>query len=130
MKDVVVAAYPEALAAHLARVRLEAEGIESWIDDENFSSIYPLYTGTIGGVKLKVREEDANLASQVIQGLDADAKERYEAALSHCPHCDSQNIGPNAMGFARLLLLCLLTCGVYMLGFYKPHRCGDCGHTW
>ena len=59
--QVIIGTYPEATAAHLARVRLDAEGIESWLVDENTASVYPFYTQAIGGVKLAVREDDAGL---------------------------------------------------------------------
>ena len=128
--QVIIGTYPEATAAHLARVRLDAEGIESWLVDENMASVYPFYTQAIGGVKLAVREDDAAVAVGVIQGLDATGQHRYQQNLHQCPMCGSKNVGENAMRFGWLLLLTLLTCGLYLTLFYRKSKCGDCGSVW
>lgn len=128
--QVIIGAYPEATAAHLARVRLDAEGIESWLVDENTASVYPFYTQTIGGVKLAVREGDALAAANFIQGLDATEKARHQQHLHQCPMCGSKNVGENAMRFGWLLLLTLLTFGLYLTLFYRKRKCGDCGSVW
>jgi hypothetical protein len=128
--QVIIGTYPEATAAHLARVRLEAEGIDSWLVDENFASAYPFYTQVIGGVKLAVREDDAPAAVSVIQGLDATEQDRYQQNLCQCPMCGSKNVGENAMRFFWLLLLTLLTFGLYLPLFYRRHKCGNCRSVW
>ncbi|MBL7645762.1 MAG: hypothetical protein JNK74_06160 [Candidatus Hydrogenedentes bacterium] len=130
ISQVIIGTYPEATAAHLARVRLDAEGIESWLVDENFASTYPFYTQVIGGVKLAVREDDALAATSVIQGLDATQQARYQQNLSQCPMCGSKNVGENAMRFFWLLLLTFMTCGLYLPLFYRRHKCQDCGRVW
>ncbi len=126
MKDVVVAAYPDATAAHLGRVRLEAAGLEAWIGNENFSSVYPLFGAITGGVELRVHEKDAARAGEVLYGADDGA----QAGSTRCPQCASEHVGENTIGFTRLMLLTLLTCGMYLPMFYRKHRCGDCGCRW
>ena len=126
----IIGTYTEATAAHLARVRLDAEGIESWLVDENTAAINPLYTPVIGGVKLAVREEDAAAAWSFMQGLDASEQDRYQQNLHQCPMCGSKNVVENAMRFAWLLLLTLMTFGLYLPLFYRRHKCGDCGSGW
>jgi hypothetical protein len=128
--QVIIGAYPEAMAAHLVRVRLDAEGIESWLVDENFASAYPFYSPVIGGVKLAVREDDACAAASFIQGLDVDEYQRYRQNLHQCPMCGSKNVGENAIRFGWLLLLTLLTFGFYLTLFYKRRKCGECGSAW
>jgi len=128
--QVIIGTYPEATAAHLARVRLDAEGIESWLVDENTASVYTFYTQAIGGVKLAVREDDAAVAVGVIQGLDATEQERHHQNLHQCPMCGSKDVGENAMRFVWLLLLTLLTFGLYLQMFYRRRKCGDCGSVW
>lgn len=126
MTGVVVAAFSEATEAHLARARLEAAGVEAWIGNEHFSSVYPLAGVLAGGVKLMVREEDATLAEEVLYPDDAEAG----AAPQRCPQCDSAHVGVNTVGFTRLMLLTLLTCGLYLPVFYRRNRCDDCGCRW
>lgn len=50
--------------AQLWKERLEAEGIPSFIFDEQMNSIYSI---AIGGIKLKVLEEQAQEALKVLQ---------------------------------------------------------------
>lgn len=126
MSDVVVAAFSAATEAHLARARLEAAGVEAWIGNEHFSSVYPLAGVIAGGIKLMVREEDAVLAGEVLYPEDSEAGTDQQ----RCPQCDSENTGANTVGFTRLMLLTLLTCGFYLPVFYKRNRCGDCGCRW
>lgn len=128
--QVIIGTYPEATAAHLARLRLDAAGIKSWLVDENIASAYPFYTQVIGGVKLAVREDDALAASSVIQGLDAAEQARYQQNLHQCPMCGSKNVGENAMRFLWLLLLTFMTCGLYLQLCYRRHKCKDCGSVW
>lgn len=129
-KQTIVGTYPEATSAHLARAQLDAEGIESWLVDENTAAINPLYSPVIGGVKLAVREEDAAAALSFMQGQDVSEQERYQQNLYQCPMCGSKNVGENAMRFLWLLLLTLTTFGLYLPLFYRRHKCGNCGSVW
>lgn len=129
MRAVIAATYPEAMAAHLARIRMEAEGIEAWVENENFASIYPTHGTFTGGVQLKVWEQDAQRATQIVRELHDDAWEAHESRYRACPACGSQNLSPG-MGFLRMMLLTFLTVGVYLLFFYRPCRCNACGRRW
>lgn len=126
----IISTYPEATSAHLVRAQLDAQGIESWLVDENTAAINPLYTPVIGGVKLAVREEDAAAALRFMQGQETSEQERYQQNLYQCPMCGSKNVGENAMRFAWLLLLTLMTFGLYLPLFYRRHKCGNCGSVW
>ena len=48
---------------------LEAAGIEAFIPDEYTLGVQPLYANTLGGVRLLVRADDLETASEV---LDSD----------------------------------------------------------
>ena len=126
----VVGTYSDAMAAHLCRVRLEAEGIESMLGDEYISAVYPLYTNTVGGVKLMVQEQDAPAARSIIEGFDANARDQNEFDLRVCPVCGSENIEVNARGFFTTLVLTILTIGLLLPFLYRKKKCVDCGKTW
>ena len=130
MNEVIVGTYPEATAAHLARARLEAKGSAAGLVDENVASVYPFYSLAIGGVKLAVREADAEAAASAIHALDATEKQRHQQNLYQCPMCGSKEVGENTMRYAWLLLLTLLTFGLYLAVFYRRHKCGKCGSVW
>jgi len=128
--QVIIASYPEATVAHPARVRLDAEGFDSWQVDESIASVNPLYSQVIGGVKLAVRGDDVLTATGVIQGTGATELGRYQQSLLQCPMCGSMRVGENAMRFVWLLLLTLLTFGIYLMMFHRRHKCRDFGSVW
>ena len=128
--EVVIGTFPEAMAAHLVRMRLDAEGIDSYLADENIVSIYPLYSGAIGGITLMVREEDAQAALQILEGVESEAFTRYESNQAICPACGSERVGDRPLSYLRTLVLTILTIGLFLPFFYRSRKCKDCGHTW
>jgi hypothetical protein len=53
--------------AQLARACLESEGIQAVVADEHFYRLYGALSGTLGGVKLQVRPEEAQRASELLR---------------------------------------------------------------
>ena len=51
---VTVASFDEPYEAHIARMRLESEGIKCFLGGENFVATYWLLSRVEGGIKLKV----------------------------------------------------------------------------
>ena len=66
IKLTTIAVYNNAIDAHLAKTKLDSEGIVSFIMDENLVSINPLLNLTIGGVKLKTNNNDAEKAKEIL----------------------------------------------------------------
>ena len=52
--------------AHLAKAKLQSEGIEVFLKDEMTAHVNYLYAGAIGGIKLQVREVDVDRAQRVL----------------------------------------------------------------
>ncbi|RJQ49565.1 MAG: hypothetical protein C4528_00130 [Gammaproteobacteria bacterium] len=69
MKLVTVATYDLMPYAHIAKGRLEAEGIPAVLADEHLVQADWLYSPAVGGIKLQVEAEFAGRARAV---LDAD----------------------------------------------------------
>ncbi len=55
---------PEAL---LAKSMLDSAGIESFLGDENLVRLDWFYSNLVGGIKLMVREEDAETARTLLK---------------------------------------------------------------
>src|ERR1035437_8117938 len=53
--------------AHLAKAKLESEGIETIIKDELTAQVNNFYSNAIGGVKLLVQENDSERAFQILK---------------------------------------------------------------
>lgn len=128
---VTVASYPDAIQAHLARGRLEAEGIGAIVADEHYVSANWMMSNAIGGVKVQVSERMAGRAMEVLRQLDAgefaiDDAERPDGA---CPRCGSTSV-ERRTGSWRLAFL-----GLHLLQLPLPfrrasHACRACGLHW
>ena len=53
--------------AHLAKARLESEGIDVMIKDELTAQVYNFYSNAIGGVKLLVKDSDSEKAITILK---------------------------------------------------------------
>lgn len=110
---VTVATYAFPWEAQLAKARLESEGIASVVADEITAGLYG--ANAIGGVKLRVREEDADRATALLSTLrplpqiylvtDEDARQ------VRCPSCRSEDVA--AEGWFR-----------------RRWSCQACGAVW
>ena len=137
-KLVTIASYPQPIEAHIAKGRLEAEGILCFLADENIVSVHPFYSNAVGGVKLKVREEEAEKAYTILQQIDALAPEpnTFEVA-DHlpnentviCPNCGSEDA--YATRFSRkIFALSLILFGFPLPFIRRTFHCPACGHEW
>jgi hypothetical protein len=59
---VTIARFSSAIEAHLARTKLESEGIEAFVADEHMISIDPFYDLALGGVKLQTKNSNVKRA--------------------------------------------------------------------
>lgn len=75
--------------AHLIKGKLSNEGIDSFLTNENFTNLMPLYNNMLGsGVQIMVFANDYQRARELV-------KENIEPQNIDivCPHCGSDNIG-------------------------------------
>jgi hypothetical protein len=117
--------------ALLAQGTLQSAGIDCFIADDNMVRMNWFWSNLIGGVKLQVRPEDAEGASEVLEqdipeSFDVEGLGAYEQP--RCPKCQSLDIGFEEFekGFA-------LT-SAYMMAPVPLRRekwkCHSCGHEW
>lgn len=59
MAFVTLKVFQNSIDAHLLKTQLESEGIECFIFDEQMVTMNMLYSNAVGGIKLKIQEEDA-----------------------------------------------------------------------
>jgi hypothetical protein len=71
---VTVGDYDDPMKAQLAKVQLEAEGVECFLQDENINRLYGLASIPLGGVKLQAKESDAGRAAEIL-GLESEIAE-------------------------------------------------------
>lgn len=129
---VTVGAYATPWEAQLARICLEAEGIDSVVADEHLARIW--CAATVGGIKLRVREEDATHASELLRNLRP-IPEIYlvtEADLplpQRCPSCKSDNLSLERWSVLGLLGAWLLL-GLAIPFPRRRWSCRGCGSAW
>ncbi|MFO1518965.1 MAG: DUF2007 domain-containing protein [bacterium] len=63
---VTIATFSRPFEAYLAKGKLESEGIEVFIADENIVGINWLLSNLVGGVKIQVREEEREKAVEIL----------------------------------------------------------------
>ena len=86
-----VAAFQYSAEAQIVKGRLDAEGIESFLVDNHTIDTDPLVSNAIGGVKLKVRKEDAEKSLEVLASIKKYAVDDEGLQIS-CPKCNGQKV--------------------------------------
>jgi predicted RNA-binding Zn-ribbon protein involved in translation (DUF1610 family) len=120
---------PEALIAHS---KLKAEGFDCFLDDENIVRFNWFLSNAIGGVRLRVREDDAEFALTVLgqeipQGFSTEeVGEEYEQP--QCPKCGSRDVDYET--FNRGAALVALWIGVPLTIPKNQWQCEECGNEW
>jgi hypothetical protein len=128
---VTVETFATSWEAQLARARLESEGIESRMADENLVRLG--LSNAIGGVKLLVWEGDAARAAELLR-REARLPEIYlvtedEALWPRCPGCNSDNLSLERWS-RRLLMGSLLLLRFPILIPRRRWKCRHCGGEW
>lgn len=136
-KLVTVGTFTGPIEAHLAKGRLEAEGIPAFVAHEHHIWANWGFSHALGGVKLQVVSENAAQAEAI---LKEQIEGKYEAALKEefpdikdnaCPKCGSKDF-KNSIPFG-LLVLVVLSLGLLAIIFpvrRENHTCLKCGSTW
>lgn len=127
----VLRTFDNAMDAHVLKIALFDRGIESFITDEYMMTAHPLLNLSLGGIKLKVRTEDFEIAKSILNELDDTPYTDDNNELLHCPKCQSTQLisghrstkGAASLisGLVSLFLMCF---PLYVNFVYK---CKDCG---
>lgn len=128
---VTIAQYRDLPEAGLAKSKLEAAGIPCFLDNEYTVGVNWLYSNALGGVKLKVPEEDAEEAKAIIEEIiEPIAPEESEGLLpdSSCPACGATEI--ETRNYTRKFAALTLLISVPLFLFWKRYSCKSCGHRW
>src|SRR5690606_6420594 len=137
MMLITVATFTSPWEAHIAKGRLEAEGIPAFIAHEHHVWADWMYSLALGGVKVQVPEAHAEEAARL---LEQHMRGEFSAALPTYPGTPAEDLCPNCGSAAirsryslpGILLLVLTFWLVYV--FWPPRReihvCGECEYRW
>ncbi|WP_353147372.1 DUF2007 domain-containing protein [Flavobacterium sp.] len=86
-----IANYQFSSEAYLFKGKLESEGIEVFLQNENTINTDPLLSTALGGVKLFVNSEDVIQSKQILDAIP-EYSLNDKGELLTCPNCGSQKI--------------------------------------
>lgn len=130
-EPVMIRRYRDLPIAQLAKSALDSAGIESFLVDENVVRLDWFYSNLVGGIKLLVRQEDAEAATKL---LDESTPEKFEIegaeefVQPRCPKCNSMDVSLD--GLSRKASYASLIIGVPVPITQTGWQCHACGHTW
>jgi len=129
---VTVATFSRPVEAHLAKTKLESEGIPCFVTDEQLVQVNWLFPNTIGSVKLKVHATYMRRAQDVLRPkprLVVVAEDNAEIPDDEliCPRCRSFDVYRRRQRFAAV--------AAAVFGFIVPWlgrkwMCKQCGYRW
>lgn len=131
---VTIATYDDYLTANFEKQKLDEQGINCYLADENTVTAKWILKNALGGIKLRVPEQQVEEALKVLstrtEEITVDFKLGKKPNDITCPACGSNNTGTekyskSIAGWTWLLLGFPVTATPI-----KQHRCFYCGHKW
>jgi predicted RNA-binding Zn-ribbon protein involved in translation (DUF1610 family) len=111
--------------ANILLGRLQEEGINCWLKDENTVTINPIWTQAVGGIKLMVAGAQAERAKDILSSIKLVKEEQ-----NTCPQCGSQNVELVSTPRKASNWLAVLA-GLFLFSYamppHKVNHCFNCG---
>jgi len=125
MNFIIAQVYNNYIDANIIMGRLQEEGINCWLKDENTVTIDPILTNAVGGIKLMVAESQAERAFELLREF-----RREQHAVLKCTRCGSADVEfvttpRKASNWFGVIFGFLFT--NYALSADKVYHCFDCG---
>lgn len=120
--------------AYVLQSKLESEGIECFIFDDNIIQINPMYSQIAGGVKLKVGEKHLEQAQAIMAEIDPNLFVDDKGEAIKCPKCESTNLNGNLhdlstkKGIGALIMVLVFSILPFFEG--KHFQCKSCNHKF
>jgi len=126
--------FDDPIQARLFIAKLENEGIQCIIENENLIAMDPLLSNAIGGINIKIHKADYSNAKEIIHLLENSTMTNDEDEIIKCPNCNSDKlfIGQKSMkgviGILSALLSILFL--VYSIFYETRKKCKSCGNEF
>jgi hypothetical protein len=119
---------PDAL---LAKGSLESAGIQAYLVDDNMIRMDWFISNLLGGIKLKVRVEDAEAATEILnqpipEMLDVEGVGNFEQPT--CPHCQSLDISYDELD--KPVAYITAYAGIPVPTYKHGWTCHACSNRW
>ena len=130
---ITIATFGNAVAADLARMRLESRGVQCFLADEQTATMFPQLSHTIGGIRLQVKESHVEKAVAILREKPPAQTGQDRAASddegSRCPECNSPDVYYEKYSQRSVFSPLFLT-GLPFFFLKRKWRCRECGHQW
>ena len=127
-----IAVFQYSSEAQIIKARLEAEGISVFLQDQFTIDTDPLVSNAIGGIKLKVWQEDKVRAMEVLNSISEYSLDDTGQEIE-CPNCGSEKVdlSTNVRGFKSMFffLFSFLTTALPIYTKYN-YRCETCNEKF
>lgn len=124
---ITIARYSLPYEAHLAKSRLDAEGIPAFVADEHTIGMQWLYSNALGGVRLQVPEPWAEEARCILaEDREQPLMESQGEDRPSCPRCGSEDTEIHQRG-RRWAFLVFLGLDFPLFPVRNVIRCHHCG---
>lgn len=119
---VFIGRYQYTSEALIYKGKLESEGIEVFIRDNNTIDANPLYSNAIGGVKLFVKKEYENLAYLILSQISEFSLDQNNQ-LMKCPKCGVEKVEMiTSVKDIKSLIFLVLSILFFLLPFHLKYK--------
>ena len=123
-----IASYSFPYEAHIARAKLESEGIPAFVADEHTISMQWLYSNALGGVRLQVADNLRDAAQKILNEDRSDLlTEEQGEDIPKCEQCGSTNTEFHQVG-KRIAFLVFIGLNFPLFPTKTAIRCLQCQH--
>ena len=128
MDFVVLKSFTNYVDAHIILGRMREEGVDCWLNNENTTTIMPIWTTAIGGIQLMVEAAQFEKASGILKSFEQERKQNIA-----CPKCKSLDV--EYINTIRKPVNWLTAAATFLLGDYavmpeQRYHCFKCGEEW
>ena len=128
MELITIKTFDNSIDAHLLKIELENEGIECYIYDEHTVTVFPLYSNAVGGIKLYVKNEDAEMAKQILSQISEYSLDDNNQLIK-CPNCGAEQIEMmTSIKDIKSLISFIFSVLIFLIPFHTKHKykCNNC----
>ena len=131
---ITIKTFDSSFDTHLLRSKIESEGINCFIFDENMVSLNPLYSITVGGIKLKINDVDLNKVKEIIERIDNSQLTNENEEVIRCPKCESEKLynGFKSMKGTKGVISAIISFlfMVFPIYYSTVYKCKSCGNEF
>lgn len=123
-----IATFQYSSEAIIFKGKLESEGIEVFMRDNNTVDSNPLYSNAVGGVKLFFQNNDFEKATDIFSNISQYSLDDNEK-LRKCPKCGAEQIDMvTSIQDLKSFLVFLFSVFLVAIPFYSKHKykCDNC----